>query len=113
LESAIPIKATASQRREGIEQTIRRFPALIEYYIKSKEDNGDKAVASSDIKVAETDELFVQQQRALTKLLETETAFYEITGGTYAEALQRLQFFKDVKENKGGHRVFNPNGYQQ
>ena len=43
-------------------------------------------------------------------LLREETAFYQTPGISYAEAYQRVAFFKDVIENKGGHRIFYMNG---
>jgi len=46
----------------------------------------------------------------LSDLLKTETGFYETGGVTYPEAYERVQFFKDVIENKGGHRIFYVKG---
>ena len=85
---------------------LRRFPQVIEYYIKSKEDDGDRAIAVSDLKVEEMTDLFVSQLKNLADVLQEETEFYDIDGGTYAEALRRAKFLKDVIENKGGHRIF-------
>jgi hypothetical protein len=54
--------------------------------------------------------LYLQQFRQLPDLLKAETGFYETSGITYQEAYTRVQFLKDVIENKGGHRIFYVKG---
>ena len=108
--SVLPRRATAKEEKEIIRRVIRKFPELIEYYIKSKEDSGDEAEAISDLKVAESDSLFVEEVSNLVNLLQSMTGFYDRPGDTYAEARERAIFLKDVIENKGGHRIFYPGG---
>jgi hypothetical protein len=42
-------------------------------------------------------------------LLRQSADFYRTAGTSYEEAYQRVVFFKDVIENKGGHRIFYVN----
>lgn len=42
----------------------------------------------------------------LRRDLATETDFYKITGDTYEEAHQRLEYLKDHIENKDGYKIF-------
>lgn len=89
------------------QQTIERFPELIDYYIKLKEDQGDEAVATSGKRVAETDRLFVQQLKALLADLEDRTEFYDKPTGSYVEALDRAHYFKHYVEKQDGYKLIN------
>lgn len=62
--------------REARDDVIRRFPQLIEYYIRYKEDHGEEAKAYSDLKVAESERLYIEKVRTFVAGLATETGFY-------------------------------------
>jgi len=100
---------TKEDYQKAIESTLRLYPELIDYYIKQKEDNGDKAVAVSDAKVTESYHLYIKQFGSFASLLNL-TAFYKIPGTTSEETKEKILFFKDVVENKGGHHIFYVNG---
>lgn len=95
-----------AERASAAADTILQFPALLDYYIKLKEDSGDEAADISSEKVLSTEIVYVRQLRALQDLLQAGTPFYRIGRGTYEEAHARLAFLKDVIETKGGHRIF-------
>lgn len=97
---------TKEERSRAIEDTLRRFPQLIDFYIRRKEDTGDQATAASSLKVRESQDLYVRQFGSLVEALQRETPFYELRKGTRDEALEKIMFFKDVVENKGGYRIF-------
>ena len=86
-------------------RTIREFPDLIDYYIKLKEQRGDDASDISSERVRFTELVFVEQLREIQHLLKA-TAFYSTGRNTHQEAYTRLEYLKDVIENKGGHRLF-------
>jgi hypothetical protein len=102
----LPRRPKKKDEQEAKIQTILHFPALIDYFIKYKEEHGDEAENVSSAKVAQSRELYLHQFKKLAGLLEQNTAFYKTSGTTYDEARQRVMFFKDVVENKGGHRIF-------
>ncbi|PWJ94850.1 hypothetical protein C8D77_1011536 [Mesorhizobium loti] len=93
-------------RDEAAVKTLIRFPDLVDYYIRFKEENGDDAVDMSSERVLETRVVFEDYVRQLQRELANTTSFYTIAGGTYEETHQRLAYLKDVVENKGGHRIF-------
>lgn len=103
---ALPRRATKEDRQKAATQTILQFPALIDYYIRYKEENGDRATSISAQKVAISKQLYIEHFRGLAELLVGNTGFYKIQGATYGEAHRRIAFLKDVIENKGGHRIF-------
>jgi hypothetical protein len=97
---------TKEDYNNAISSTLYKYPELIDYYIKLKEDSGDEAVSSSSFKVQESDQLYIKQFGSLAFLLQKQTSFYHIPGNTKDETLEKIRFFKDVIENKGGHKIF-------
>lgn len=102
-------KATEKEKREAVARVVEGFPAVLDYYIRDKEEHGDKAQAVAAERVSEVRSVFVEQVRDLVSALFA-TQFYEQSGATYEEAKERLTFMKDVIENKGGHRIFYVKG---
>jgi hypothetical protein len=107
-----PTRKPISQKEkdEAAIRTIMEFPDLVDYYIKNKENSGDKARDISSEKVNETKRAFETQVKELQCALAEKTTFYKTGKSTYEEAHQRLAYLKDVIENKGGHRIFYHKG---
>jgi hypothetical protein len=110
LREALTPDTKAKEREAVFARALRRFPQVIEYYIREREDNGDEAVAVSKQQVAFVQHVFIDQIRHLTLTLLSKTPFYEVRGDTLDEARARLVYLRDVIENKGGHRIFYVNG---
>jgi hypothetical protein len=106
----LPREPTRSEEREAAFRTIQQFPQLIDFYIRQKEDTGERAVSISSERLHLSERLYLDQFQGLALLLQEETGFYSNPGKTYREALGRVAFFKDVIENKGGHRFFYIDG---
>jgi hypothetical protein len=106
----LPRDPTQKEHDRAVLDTIAAFPALIDAFIRHKEDNGERAEGISGEKVALSHELYVQQFGQLAQLLQDKTGFYDVRGKTYDEAMRRARFFKDVVENKGGHVLFYVKG---
>ncbi|MBZ5590559.1 MAG: hypothetical protein LAO05_18570, partial [Acidobacteriia bacterium] len=102
--------AKGKDREAVVAGAIRRFPQVIEYYIREREDHGDEAVAASEEQVAIVRHVFIDQVRSLALNLRSTTSFYEIPGDTLDEARTRLAYLRDVIENKGGHKIFYVDG---
>ncbi len=94
------------ERGEAADLTLLKFPELLDYYIRLKEERGEDAESISSEKVAATERFFIHQLRAFQAALQEQTQFYSIGKDTYDEAHARLAYLKDVIENKGGHRIF-------
>lgn len=91
----------------AINETVKRFPEIIDYYIKIKEEEPDSAKNTSSEKVKEVEVVFNENVKHLVKLLIEETNFYDSSPtSSYDEALERVNFLKDVIENKDGYRLF-------
>lgn len=103
-------KASKKQQREAIVKVLEKYPVLLEYYIRWKEHQGCEAQSISEQNVWESECVFIKQTRDLIKELKEFTGFYKIRGDTFNEAIARVEFLKDVIENKGGHRIFYVDG---
>jgi hypothetical protein len=99
-------KSTEKQRRAAYDELIRKYPELIEWYIKYKEDRGGEAQASSDKKVTASEEFYIHGFGRLIDQLEKETGFYKCGIDTLEEARIRVQFLKQEIENNGAWRIF-------
>lgn len=95
---------------KAVVQTIIKFPQYIDYFIKLKEDSGDQAVALSELKVSETEYLFIQKVKELVTNLKQETGFYEQPSNSLDESYQRVIFLKQMIENNDGYRFFYVKG---
>jgi hypothetical protein len=102
--------ATRKELDTAAVRTLHKFPILVDYYIKRKEDEGGRATSESNFKVAQSEQLYIHQFGELAGLLRKSSGFYDSPGNTCEEARQRVNFLKDVIENKGGHRLFYLNG---
>ncbi len=102
----LPKRPKNEDIRSAKTDTLVRFPELIDYFIKYKEERGEQAESIASDKVNFSRLLYVQQFTQLPQLLMDNTRFYETPGITYDEARERVLFVKDVIENKGGHRIF-------
>jgi hypothetical protein len=98
------------ERGKAAISTIMRFPELIDFYIKIKEQTGDKARDISKEKVTITQKQFVHQVAELQSDLLSKTPFYNVGTTTYKETHARLAYLKDAIENKGCHKLFYIDG---
>jgi hypothetical protein len=94
------------ERTAAAIETIKAFPAVVDYYIRLKENQGDQAVSVSAEKVKFAQIMFNARVNELQGTLRG-TDFYKASPtGTYAEAHRRLGYLKHVIEDQGGHRFF-------
>jgi len=98
------------EKRRAITKTLAAYPQVIEYYIREKEDDGDRARAISDEKVRKTELQFVEQLRNLVIPRLAGTSFYRYTGDTYQEARERVLYLKHAIEDQDVYRIFYVEG---
>lgn len=108
--SVLPKKPKEKDEREAAFKTIQQFPVLVDYFIKYKEQNGDRATDISSQKVTFSEQLYLQQFKSLADLLANKTEFYNKGTETYQECQDRIKYFKDVVENNDGYKIFYVNG---
>ena len=103
---ALPDEPNNADVREAMSRAIRKYPELIDFFIRMKEDHGDQAVSLSQQNVRDVELLYIRQLSEFVRTLDSASSFYNTGADTYEEAKARVAFLKDVIENKGGHHLF-------
>jgi len=108
--SILPKNPKQKDRVSAIDKVIHKYPDILDYYIRYKEDRGNDAVARSSIHVNDSKAVYVRQFGTLVDLLSRHTKFYQTKGDTADDAVKRIEFLKHVIEDKGGYRYFYHKG---
>ena len=109
-QSVLPGNPTQKEANSAVRRTALKFPELIDYYIRRKEDTGYEARQQSGEKVAASFNLYVEQFGQLVARLQAETNFYKEPVTSKQAAHEKVAFLKDMIENKGCHRLFYSKG---
>ncbi len=98
---------TKKEKVKAAQNTLLKYPELIDHYIKSKELNGDSAVEISNEYVQNSENYYIENVGQLITSLEDQTEFYTLEeSDSYKEAIKRANFLKHVIENNDGYRYF-------
>ncbi|MET0004371.1 MAG: hypothetical protein ABW087_12190 [Candidatus Thiodiazotropha sp.] len=106
----LPKDPRAADFSEAIGRALRKYPELVDFFIRLKEDLGDQAVSVSSQKVKDVETLYIRQLTEFIATLINSSDFYRTGADTIEETHARILFLKDVIENKGGHRLFFTHG---
>lgn len=102
---------TQKEITKAVQETIRQYPEIIKWYIKSKEENKEGAKNISKQRVKEVETVFVHQITQFVEKLSEKTSFYEIEAeSSHDQAIKRVEFLKQVIENSDGYRLFYIDG---
>lgn len=108
--SVLPRNPGKKEEEAAIRKTTIKFPQLIDYFIKRKEQAGADARRRSLDKIQDSSAIYIEQFRKLIELLFDTTSFYSEPLSSFGAAHEKALFLKDVIENKGGHRIFYHKG---
>lgn len=86
--------------------TLSKYPEIIDYYIKYKEDHGDKARELSNDNVKAAERLFIEKIHEFISLLDEESLFTKVAWDTFEETYQRIIYLKQVIEKNDGYKIF-------
>lgn len=106
----LPKKPTKIDRTSAINRTVNKYPEIIDYYIKSKEDSKESVVNLTKDKIRRLTSEIIDALSSLGDILFDKSDFYKILPNSYDEALKRVHFLKEVIENNDGYRVFYKDG---
>jgi hypothetical protein len=106
----LPQKPKRKEIDEAAVATIRKFPELVDYYIKIKEESGDVAADASTVKVEDLVSVFVEGLDAVLADLQEKIRFYDKLPDSYAECLERVNAFKRYVEHQDGYQLINRKG---
>ncbi|MFA4869221.1 MAG: hypothetical protein WC623_13530 [Pedobacter sp.] len=101
-------KATAKEKAYAISKALIKFPEIINYYIKLKENTTISAKASAITNVSEIQNIFIKNVSDLIESLAENTDYFEKVKDqdSYDASLKRVLFLKKVIENNDGYRLF-------
>ncbi|WP_026396293.1 hypothetical protein [Acetobacterium malicum] len=88
------------------QKTIEKYPSLIDYYIRDKEEQEALALENSLEEVSEVNKVFIEQVVELANFLKDKTGFYDVQPNSFDEAMERVNFLKHVIEDCDGYRWF-------
>ena len=100
---------TKNDVKEIASKAIEKYPEVLDFYIKEKEDKGHEAIDSSRKKVLGTEHRFVKNVQEFVINYLAGTDFYE-NDNSYDESMRRLQYLKHVIEDNDGYKFFYVNG---
>lgn len=109
--SQLPKKPKKDDINYAIKRTSVRFPEIIDYYIKLKEENKEAATKLSKEKIQEILDELIDSLTPLSDCLLQYSDFYSIAPtNSYDESLKRVMFLKSVIEDNDGYRIFYNDG---
>lgn len=97
---------TQKDKTKAVQSVLDNFPLLIDYYIKYKEDNGERAKYFSGLRVKEAEEQFITQMTEFVKILSDKTEFYKLDVNSYEASYKRVEYLKQVIEDNDGYKAF-------
>lgn len=107
---AIPNNPKQKDISKAAVVTIGKYPQLMDYYIKLKEEDKIGAIkASADI-ISEADKIFVCNIQRLIAILQENTSFYDEAIGSLEATKKRVKFLKHIIEDCDGYKLLYNNG---
>lgn len=99
---------TVKDRAAAITKVLQRYPQIIDYYIKIKENTISSAKNDAKLNVSEIQNMFIGGVTQLIEELAANTEYFKKSdkGDTYPESLKRANYLKQVIENNDGYRIF-------
>jgi hypothetical protein len=94
-------------KRIALKETAKKYPELIDYYIKEKENTGAGAIEASLIDNELLNKMFYLAIKLITQELQKE-GFYDPqkTENSFSETVSKIKKLKHVMENRDGYKVF-------
>jgi len=108
--SQLPKKPTQKDKTDAVNKTANKFPEIVDYYIKTKEDNKENVSKEIKKEIQRLTSEFIKGLSSLGQVLIDKSDFYKILPTTYEESLERVLFLKDVIENNDGYKAFYKDG---
>ncbi|MFA5948461.1 MAG: hypothetical protein WC806_05885 [Candidatus Gracilibacteria bacterium] len=97
---------TKKEKASAIFATLQKFPELIDFFIKCKEENGDLAESLSNQKIVFSEQVYITNVQNFVQGLK-ETDFYSKTPvASFEEAKKKIEVLKRFIEKKDGYRLF-------
>ncbi|CAE6506840.1 conserved hypothetical protein [Nitrosomonas nitrosa] len=109
-QKRLPTSPKKEDIERAIDSTVQQYPEILDYYIRNKENNRDKAGVLSSEKVNKLRTELLAPLVEFCVHLVSNSKFYSVPPNSYQEALERAYYLKEVIEDNDGYRIFYKNG---
>lgn len=96
---------TKKNKQKALWDSTMKFPVLLDYYIKDKEENWEKALSNNNIDVSNLEQLFFKGVNKVVHDLDKNN-FYVKEGNSFNETIKKVITFKHYIENRDNYRIF-------
>lgn len=94
-------------RKEALKQTAKKYPEIIDYFIKYKEENGQGAVKLSKIDNDFLNQVFYLGVKTIIKKLKEEEFYIkDKNNNSFVETIEGIKKLKLVMEKRDGYNLF-------
>jgi len=97
---------TKKEKTSAIFATIQKFPELIDFFIKYKEENGDLAESISNQKIEFSQQVYISNVQNFVRELRKTDFYTKESETSFEEAKNKIEILKKFIENKDGYRLF-------
>ncbi|MEN9921353.1 MAG: hypothetical protein RLZZ517_331 [Candidatus Parcubacteria bacterium] len=93
-------------RKQALVETAKKYPIILEYYIKYKEDEGHSVVEMNNADVSLIKDIFYSEARKIVAALKDDTDFYTTTLSSFEESVKKIKIFRHYLEDRNNCRLF-------
>lgn len=93
-------------RKLALVETAKKYPIILEYYIKYKEDEGHSVLEINNTDVSLIKEIFYSEVRKIVSELKNNTDFYTIQPSSFEESVKKIKIFRHYLEDRNNCRLF-------
>jgi hypothetical protein len=104
--SRLPKKPKERDITAAKEAVFKKYPEIIDYYLRYKERNGNQATKISRKKVDKVSRKYITELMEFSVLLAEKTEFYSSKDDSYSESIKRINYLKQVIEKNDGYKIF-------
>lgn len=102
----LPTSPKKQDMDRAISATIQKYPEILDYYIKHKENLKESASKLSAEKIEKIKRELISTLSTFCKVVNDNSNFFNVKPTSYDAALRRAKYLKDVIENNDGYRIF-------
>jgi hypothetical protein len=106
-EASTKKQATKDQKIKVVLEAIAKHPEFIDWYIRMKEQDGDRASSVAAEKVTDTKAVLVDLVTKVVLQLGAKSEFYKTPYSSLAECRARVEAFKYYVEHQDGYQLIN------
>lgn len=93
-------------RKKALIETAKKYPVILEYYIKHKEEEGSPVVIRNTEDVSLIKDIFYSEARKIVSELKNETDFYKVPLSSFDEVVKKVKIFRHYLEDRNNCRIF-------